>query len=316
MQAIRSAFRPLTRAEFLSGAISLTAAALLPRTACAGSEQKAAPLAVEQVSDGVWVHSGQNALSSAGNAGDICNIGFIIGTSGVVVVDTGGSSQIGARLHAAVREKTPLPISHVISTHMHPDHVLGNAAFAADKPIFAGHHKLLRALAERRDSYLEAAKEQLGPDAFEGTDIVLPTLGVDKPTTIDLGGREIVLTPRPTAHTSNDLTVFDTRTETLFTGDLVFSGHLPTLDGSLRGWLKLLDGMAQEKAARIEEQFARFSYAAAIAIKFDLPPVQHCIGDAYGEMAGHVVIASASQAHGGIARPGADGAPSMLDVLG
>lgn len=251
MQAIRSAFRPLTRAEFLSGAISLTAAALLPRTACAGSEQKAAPLAVEQVSDGVWVHSGQNALSSAGNAGDICNIGFIIGTSGVVVVDTGGSSQIGARLHAAVREKTPLPISHVISTHMHPDHVLGNAAFAADKPIFAGHHKLLRALAERRDSYLEAAKEQLGPDAFEGTDIVLPTLGVDKPTTIDLGGREIVLTPRPTAHTSNDLTVFDTRTETLFTGDLVFSGHLPTLDGSLRGWLKLLDGMAQEKAARI-----------------------------------------------------------------
>lgn len=246
----KSLTRPLvSRSEFLVGSLSAAAVglSLSARRAFAADVR---PLPVVEVAPGVFVHHGAHALSDPANRGDICNLSFVVGSNGVAVIDTGGSFGVGAGLRAAIREKTSLPVTHVVSTHMHPDHVLGNAAFAADKPIFAGHHKLMRALAERAESYIEAAKEQLG-DAFAGTEIVLPTLGVETQSEIDLGGRTLIATARPTAHTNNDLTIRDTGSDTLFTGDLVFVEHLPTLDGNLRGWLKLLDVLDKEPAARV-----------------------------------------------------------------
>ncbi len=240
--------RTMTRANFLKGCGALAVALASPVRLSAADQ---APAPVEEIAPGVFVHHGVHALASSENAGDICNAGFIVGSTGVAVIDSGGSRRVGASLRAAIAARTDLPVTHVINTHMHPDHVLGNAAFAADKPVYVGHHKLLRALSERADAYLEAAKEQLGADAFAGTEMVLPTLGVETETTINLGGRNLILTARPTAHTNNDLTIRDSGSDTVFLGDLVFVEHLPTLDGSLRGWLKLLDVLEKEPAARV-----------------------------------------------------------------
>ncbi len=91
----------------------------------------------------------------------------------------------------------------------------------------------------------------LGDDAFEGIEIILPTLAVETSLTLDLGGRTLVLETQRTAHTDNDLTITDTATDTLFLGDLLFSVHVPTLDGSIKGWLALLDELAEKKAARV-----------------------------------------------------------------
>ena len=55
----------------------------------------------------------------------------------------------------------------------------------------------------------------------------------------------------PTAHSDNDLTVFDEQTGTLFAGDLVFLTHIPVLDGSIRGWLKLMDELSAVPAQRV-----------------------------------------------------------------
>jgi len=53
------------------------------------------------------------------------------------------------------------------------------------------------------------------------------------------------------AHTDNDLTVLDEATGTLFGGDLVFLRHAPVLDGSIKGWLSLLDDLALVPAQRV-----------------------------------------------------------------
>jgi len=210
----------------------------------------AEPLDVTEIAPGIFVHQGRNDVFSPQNEGDIANIGFVVGDAAVAVIDTGGSARIGERLRDAIRKVTPLPVRYVINTHMHPDHVFGNEAFLADAPDFVGHAKLPRALATRADRYLAANADLLGPEAFAGTRIVSPTSGVNGERRIDLGGRTLSVRSWPTAHTDNDLTVLDDKTGTLFTGDLLFVGHIPTLDGSLTGWLAAIDALSAITARR------------------------------------------------------------------
>lgn len=201
------------------------------------------PLPVREIAPGVFVHQGRYEIFTPRNSGDTSNAGFIIGRDGVAVIDTGGSPRVGAALLAAIRERTKLPVRYVINTHMHPDHIFGNAAFAGENPQFVGHAKLPRALAAREDRYLTINRELLG-GAFDGTRILPPTELVKDRLELDLGDRKLLVEAHPTAHTDNDVTVFDEKTGTLFLGDLLFARHVPALDGSIRGWLALLDDLA------------------------------------------------------------------------
>lgn len=203
------------------------------------------------VAPGVFVHRGIHEDSKASNLGDIANVSFIVGDQGVAIVDTGGSAIVGQRLRAAVAAITDKPILFVINTHMHPDHVFGNSAFEADKPQFVAHHKMQRGLAARSEFYVRAAKTNLGDDGFAGSTIVYPTTVVLDTLTLDLGNRPLTLVARPTAHTDNDLTIFDVTTKTLFSGDLVFAERVPSLDGSVKGWLNLITTMRNETADRV-----------------------------------------------------------------
>ena len=67
---------------------------------------------------------------------------------------------------------------------------------------------------------------------------------------LDLGNRTLRVTAHPAAHTDNDLSVLDLDSGTLWLGDLVFMEHVPVLDGSLKGWLEVLDVLASVPARR------------------------------------------------------------------
>ena len=203
------------------------------------------PLPVSQVAAGVFVHFGAVDEWQPRNAGDVANLGFVVGSRCVAVIDTGGTPQVGRRLLAAVRQATPLPICHVINTHAHPDHVLGNVAFTGlggEPAQFVGSARLDAALSARERHMLNALRRDFGlslpPEA-----IVHPTLVVDGRLELDLGDRVLVLTTWPTAHTDHDLTVYDRKTRTLFLSDLLFVSHLPVLDGQLRGWLGVMESL-------------------------------------------------------------------------
>jgi glyoxylase-like metal-dependent hydrolase (beta-lactamase superfamily II) len=87
-------------------------------------------------------------------------------------------------------------------------------------------------------------------DAAQGSTIVLPTLAVADVQRLDLGGRSLTLRAWPTAHTDTDLTVFDETSGTFWPGDLLFVGHLPVVDGSLRGFIAAIDELKNVPAQR------------------------------------------------------------------
>lgn len=223
--------------------LTLLAALLLPiQSACADEYG----YQVSEIAEGVFYHQGVHEDASEHNIGAIANVGFIVGDNCVAVIDSGGSHTEGLRLHEAIRAHSDKPVCYVINTHVHPDHTLGNAAFLAETPVYVGHEKLPAAMDAREPYYRQNFADILGA-AFDAAAFIRPEkiVAVDTPVTLDLGNRELVLTAYSTAHTDHDLTVFDTATKTLWTGDLLFIKRIPAIDGSINGWINAIDVLQQ-----------------------------------------------------------------------
>jgi quinoprotein relay system zinc metallohydrolase 2 len=232
----------ISRREALFGGLCLCCGAGTLRAVAAGDR----PFETEEIAPGVHIRRGVDEVATAHNHDAIANIGFIVGEECVAVTDAGGSIGDGERLRARIREATSLPIRYVLMSHVHPDHIFGAGAFLADKPQFVGHARLPQALAERGEYYRERLEEVLGGGNVGP--IVQPTMVVNDRTDLDLGGRTLELRAHAPAHTTNDLSMLDSKTRILFPSDLLFAGRIPSLDGRLRGWLRELNVLASLNA--------------------------------------------------------------------
>lgn len=235
-----------TQRECLSQAQRISEAWLAARpeltvggTACeANSELPALPMT--EIAPGILFFAADPVQLEQSQDGRIANLSAVIGDRSVAVIDSGVSRAEGQEFYAAIRRVTDKPISHVIVTHMHPDHALGTAVFAEAGAQVVGHHALKLALETRARTYLDNMARLFGAQAMIGTEVVLPDVAVQEDMQIDLGGRVLDLHAARTAHTDNDLWLRDRATGTLFSGDLVFRDLTPIVDGSVLGWLDWL----------------------------------------------------------------------------
>lgn len=205
---------------------------------------------VELLAPGVFVHRGEPADLDSPLRGDSANIGFIVGERCAAVIDTGGAVATGKALARAVERLTAKPVCYVINTHVHFDHVLGNAAFVGTDAPIVGHRALAEAIAASRDFFAESFAAELGGPGQQAL-VIGPDTLVDEHLEIDLGARRLSLRAVATAHSTTDLTVFDHATGTLWAGDLLSRERMPVLDGSLLGWLAWMTQAMQESYARV-----------------------------------------------------------------
>lgn len=223
------------------------------------------PFALEEIAPGNWVHYGQVADRTPENLGDNANVGFIVGERCVLVVDAGGSLAVGRALRQAIRRVTDRPVCHVVLTHVHPDHFFGAAAFLEDEPQFVAHENYPSQLAARARPYLNALQRDLG-EASRGSDVVKPTRLVRDELDIDLGGRRVLVRGWPVAHTDDDLTVMDEATRTLWLGDLLFVDHTPVIDGSITGFLGVMEKLRGTDVAHYVPGHGRTGAAWPLAL--------------------------------------------------
>ncbi|AVF55303.1 MULTISPECIES: quinoprotein relay system zinc metallohydrolase 1 [Pseudomonas] len=195
-------------------------------------------LAPRQIAQGTWVLEGSTDNFQKANGGNVVNTAFIVTDAGVVVIDSGPSKRYGEAMRQAIAGVTDKAVIEVLLTHHHPDHVLGNQAFA-EVPIaaLAGTTELLR---QQGDAMAENMYRLVG-DWMRGTEVVLPT-EVVQPGRREVGGHRLRLLGLA-GHTGADLAIFDETTGVLFAGDLVFYERALTTPNSpgLDVWQRDLD---------------------------------------------------------------------------
>ena len=196
----------------LMGAMTLCACAALARAATGD-----VPAPVE-VAPGVYAMLGSADAVAPANRGIVANNGFIVGKSGVTVIDTGSSYRYGRAMIEAIRRVTPLPVQLVVITHQAPEFVFGASAFRdAGVPILA-HQRAADLIRERCAICLKNLQRTLGDEEMAGSRVTVPDRTVDASTRIDSGGRELQLLYFGPASTPGDLAVLDTATGVVFAG--------------------------------------------------------------------------------------------------
>lgn len=166
-------------------------------------------MAFTEIADRVWV--ARYALHDV-------TVSLVAGNAGLVVVDTHSSTAAAAEVIEDVRRLGVGPVTGIVNTHAHFDHVLGNGAFrAAYGELSATAHEgaVTELLAWRAEAPEEAAE------------LVVPDRTFSSALVLDLGDRAVELVHPGRGHTGGDLVVRVPDADVLLAGDLVEESAAP-----------------------------------------------------------------------------------------
>lgn len=181
------------------------------------------------IADGIFMLEGVGGFTGG-------NLGVLAGDDGVVLIDD-GLEQYSAKLLSAVGDAAGAPVDFVINTHVHGDHIGGNAALHAHGARIVAHDNIR----------VRMAASEAAPDA-------LPELTFSNEMTFHLNGQQAHLVHVPNAHTDGDSVILFPDANVIHTGDVMFNGLFPFIDldsgGSVAGYIaaqsRLID-MADEE---------------------------------------------------------------------
>lgn len=196
---------------------------------------------LHELGHGAWAAI-DNPAAKAAQSGS--NAGFVIGSEGVVVVDTFENIAAAQVLLDDIRQKTNLPVRFVVNTHYHLDHVAGNNIFAA-----AG----ATVLAQRNVRAWERSENLkfFGPKITAKQTEAVQSLGLPSITYVHgvdlyVGAQRLIVRSLP-GHTGGDSVLYDPAANVVFCGDLFWNHTLPNLiDASTGPWIATLDTLLSD----------------------------------------------------------------------
>jgi cyclase len=205
------------------GVLSMTAAALQQPP-----QPSASAIEVEKLADNLFV---LKALAAGGGG----NTSVLVTANGVTVIDTKNPGW-GQPLLEKIKTLTPKPVTMIINTHTHGDHVSGNVEFPATVDVVVQENTKANMEAMRQPSFVPPPASGPPPNIFtknNGTGMAKRTFK-DK-MTIGSGADRIDLFYFGPAHTNGDAMVFFPSARVLHMADVFAAKGLPGMDSNNGG---------------------------------------------------------------------------------
>ena len=193
-----------------------------------------------RINDRVHVLLGPVQHANRLNQGYMVNSTVIVGDKGVILVDSGGTAEVGRHIASAVRRITDKPVTHVVNTHHHGDHHLGNVAF--EGAIFISSEVCRKLVLETAAEWLKIMQAAVGRP-LPGTKAIPAEVTYAEGTRTEtlIQGVRIVFWVPSGSHTAGDLLVYLPDDKVLVAGDVLVNRVVPTLqDGFLKNWIRTL----------------------------------------------------------------------------
>lgn len=209
---------------------------LLTANPCLAAEMR--DYAPVRVADRTWVIHGPLGDPSVENQGFMNNPAFVVTDDGVVVVDPGSSVQAGRMVLRQIRKITAKPVTHVLNTHVHGDHWLGNQALhdAYPQARIMAHPDMIRAAHGGEGARWLDVMERLTQGFTRGTRAVVPAVPVTENQSFISGGLTFRILAPANAHSKTDIMIEAVEEGVLFLGDNVMNGRFGRLDdGTYQG---------------------------------------------------------------------------------
>lgn len=214
---------------------ALTAALAILSLAPAAIAQEGEDVHVETIDLGAGIY--MLATNQAGN------VGVSAGEDGVFMIDTQMANLAPAIDRAQRAVSGDRAVDLVLNTHLHGDHVLGNAYFAEQGATVMAHESVRPALMNPVTAQLTGATPEPLSGAF------LPTVSVAQGDAATMNGETARFHHAPLAHTGGDLFVVFEGADVIHAGDLLFSGLFPYIDldngGTVEGMIAGLRQVAE-----------------------------------------------------------------------
>lgn len=181
----------------------------------------AVEVAFQPVAEGVYAYIGDLEGRSYDNEGLNANLGLVVTSAGAVLIDSGSTYQVAAKIEAAAKKVTSQPIQWVINTGGQDHRWLGNGYFATKGAQTIAHQSAQADMTARAGAHLQGL--QVLKERLEGTVPTLPTRWLTAPDTrLEFGGTVLELKHRQGGHTPGDTLVWLPQKNLLFSGDVVY----------------------------------------------------------------------------------------------
>ena len=177
------------------------------------------------------------------NEGFISNAGFVVTGEGVIVFDALGTPSLAVNLVKLIKSVTDQPITRVIASHYHADHIYGLQVFKEEgATIYAPDGALDYLISDAAFERLEERQFSLSPWVNEQTRLIYPDEIIKTSATFQMGNKTLTINYQGKAHSDGDLIVLVEPDLVLFSGDIIFRSRIPFIgNGDTRHWLETLE---------------------------------------------------------------------------